>query len=67
MKTQIKISFKGKNQTPYLMIIKEEYEDGKFVYADVLYQEDEYESDIIFEEEFIISKEYRIERKGELL
>ena len=53
------------NIIPY--IIKEEYEDGKFVHADVLYQEDEYESDIIFEEEFITCKEYRIERKGEPL
>ena len=67
MKTQIKISFKSIKQTPYLMIIKEYFEDSKIVHAEVIYQEDEYESDIIFEEEFIISKEYRIERKGELL
>jgi len=63
MKTKIRISFKSKNQTPYLMIIKEYYKDDKILGADVLYQEDENESEVMFDEELILAKEFRVIRK----
>ena len=36
--TKIKISFKGKNQLPELMIIKEFYVNGELDFAKVLFQ-----------------------------
>jgi len=37
MKTKITISFKSKNQTPLLMIIREYWEAGEVEYAEVLF------------------------------
>lgn len=39
MKTRIKFSFKGKNQLPLFMVIKEYYDDnGDLEFAKVLFQ-----------------------------
>ena len=45
------------------MIIKEYYKDDKILGADVLYQEDENESEVMFDEELILVKEFRVIRK----
>ncbi len=58
MKTKIRISFKSKNQLPYLMITKEYFLNGKVEHAEVIYQEMEDGSDVVFDEAPIICKEY---------
>jgi len=46
-KTGIKISFESRKQTPYFMIIKEYYsKSGVMEHAEVIYQEDDLDSDI---------------------
>ena len=65
MQTKIRISFKSEKQAPYLLIVKESFENGIVVWADVIYQENEYKSDIVFEENPIVVNEYRIERLEE--
>jgi hypothetical protein len=48
--TIIRVSFKSRNQMPYMMITKEYYEFGKIVHAEVLYQEEEKQSTFIVDE-----------------
>jgi hypothetical protein len=36
-KKRIRITFKGKNQLPWIMVIREYWEDGEVVYAEVLW------------------------------
>ena len=62
-KTKIRISFKGTNQLPCLMIMKEYYKDHKIVHADIIYMEDEYESDIVIDGDPILVNERRVELK----
>lgn len=38
--TRIKISFKGKNQLPLLMVTKEYYQSKELIFAKVLFQID---------------------------
>jgi len=69
MNTKIRISFKSKNQTPELMIVKELYDSSKIVHASVIYQENipGNVSDIVFDnEEIVLVKEIRLERVGEI-
>ena len=48
--TKIRISFKGPNQIPDLMIVKEEYNsDGEIVWAEVIYEEDKMTSELFMD------------------
>lgn len=51
------VSFASENQLPYLMIIKEDYEDGQLIWAEVLYKLDSPCMD-----EFIIEGPIRISK-----
>lgn len=57
MKTRITISFESDRQSPYFMIIKEYRNDhGKVYHAEIIYQEDNLDSDIALVGDYVLKR-----------
>jgi hypothetical protein len=59
--TKIRIDFASETQSPALMIIKETYENNRLDWAEVIYSEEEFKSEVVIDPRAVAVLERRLE------